>query len=328
MILQVPKRFDYHDIYPFIESLQLYIDEPEISLNFENINYTYPLPMLVIGSAIRKFVKKRKHLHLKTSALGLAKRNYVHSYLEHLGFFDFITLDHGKKMGQAKGSPKYIPIKELNKKSIVSRISPPYIQLRHVIAEDAKSLADVLVHSKNEDSKRAITYSIREIIRNVFEHSEAEYCYMCGQRWNDGSVEIAIIDEGIGIKESLSKNYEFSSDIDALKEAMHPGVSGKNVFSEEENIHSNSGFGLYVLSQLGKKYGWFSIGSGNSRIKLSPESESCDNLFHSGTFVGLHINREPENFGKVLDDIISNGEFEAYVMGRQVKASSSSREFY
>ena len=51
-----------------------------------------------------------------------------------------------------------------------------------------------------------MTYLIREILRNIPEHAEESSAWICGQYWNDQTAEIAIVDEGIGIKKSLQRN--------------------------------------------------------------------------------------------------------------------------
>ena len=72
-----------------------------------------------------------------------------------------------------------------------------------LIEREACRLATVLTADKQAQYLR--TYILRELMRNVPEHSGADDLWVCGQHWIDGDAEIAIIDEGIGIKESLYK---------------------------------------------------------------------------------------------------------------------------
>lgn len=52
-----------------------------------------------------------------------------------------------------------------------------------------------------------LTYSVRELMRNVVEHSEAKQFGICAQYWpTKGRVEVAILDRGIGLRESLKNN--------------------------------------------------------------------------------------------------------------------------
>ena len=43
-----------------------------------------------------------------------------------------------------------------------------------------------------------VSYCLREVIRNVFEHAQTDTCTVMAQRYSDGAAEIAIIDNGMG----------------------------------------------------------------------------------------------------------------------------------
>jgi hypothetical protein len=227
--------------------------------------------------------------------------------------------------GQARGSKNYTPITPLTKSSLLNRISPPYVELRHVILEESRRLAQIFsCNATIQNSINVLAYPIREIIRNVFEHSRSEDCYIFGQRWRTGEVEIGIIDEGIGVRETLSSTHQISLDSDALELSIQPGITripNLNI----NNINDNSGFGLYILSRLGNDFGWFTIGSGNAHLMCQNNQRYIMNTRFSGTYVGLHLYKEPSNFEEALNSIIHDGEVEAYTMGRYASASSSSR---
>lgn len=179
--------------------------------------------------------------------------------------------------------------------------------------------------SSDTEENRLYNYALREIIRNVFEHSGATECYVCGQRWWDGKVEIAVIDEGIGIAQSLRKSFELDNDIDALNMAIKPGVSSTSNIHESENIYDNSGFGLYVLSQLASSFGWYVLGSGASRLIGYQKTKVEESLNFKGTYFGMQLTRSPSQFSGILKDIIQAGEEEAEASGITKKASGMSK---
>ena len=325
MIILVPVRFDIQYVTSFLQYLQSYGNLPEqIVLDFSQLTFARPFATLAIGSGLRYLVKKRKSQNFQTTVTGYNIRD-VHSYLSFVGFYDYIMLPVGHVMGQAAGSLSYTPITPLNRAALFGRTSPPYRELRHVIFEESHRLARLFSStSANENSINTIAYSIREIIRNVFEHSSSDTCYIFGQRYRNGSVEIGIIDEGVGVRESLSSAHNISSDAHALELAIQPGVSRVQNLNTN-NINDNSGFGLYILSRLGGDYGWFAIGSGTSQIISQGNNLSLQNTLFNGTYVGLQLNSDPIDFEDTLNNIIHDGEVEAHVMGRNVCASSSSR---
>ncbi len=99
--------------------------------------------------------------------------------------------------------------------------------LGSVIHEECERLAKMLTRSAQMKVNAPLAYCLREVIRNVFEHAETDRCAFCAQRWPDGTVELAVIDQGRGIRHSLEKKMQLESDEEALSAAMRPGVSSK-----------------------------------------------------------------------------------------------------
>ena len=196
-----------------------------------------------------------------------------------------------------------------------------------VIIEKSDQLASLLISSHFDRSgHRAVSYSIREVIRNTFEHSHSEVCYFCGQKYKDGSVELAIFDEGRGILPSLSEAYNLVEDAEGLRTVIKPGVSRMSDKDTRANIFGNSGFGLFVLSELGRCFGYFNLASGSANIKINSKAytEGIQPEL-PGTFISLRFNNAPKSFSGTLDDIVSSGEAEALESGNITSASKLSR---
>ncbi|MEO1869952.1 MAG: ATP-binding protein [Cobetia sp.] len=300
-----------------------YLDN--VNVDFSPLSYSKPMSMLVAGSYFRRWISCRRNLGLHTTKSGISKKINAHSYLMHLGFFDYAGMTAtGNKLGVAKGNTKYLPIREISRSELDEYMASTGESLINAIIFISDGLATILAGEDNRDVMRCFSYAIREVIRNALEHSTSNSCYICGQRWVDGQSEIAIIDEGCGIYESLSTAYELQEE-DALDNAIKPGVTRTHSMSETENIYQNSGFGLYVLSELGNSFGWFCLGSGTKKLMCEDGEKEKTNLEYSGTFVGIHLYRQPRSFSGVLEDIISVGEDEAEGEGRQGVASKISK---
>ncbi|MDO9013852.1 MAG: ATP-binding protein [Polynucleobacter sp.] len=326
MEIQLPHRFDRDELAPFFRALDATINEPTVIVDFSPLTYSFPTAMLVAGSKLRKWVQDRKLRGHRSFPRGVDQTKTVHSYLMHLGFFDFIYMSEGNRIGQAQGSARYLPIMRIE----FPRYDPHVITLaewHRLITERSRELAGVLVGSHDDSEElRTYTYSIREIIRNVFEHSHATECYICGQRWMYGRAEIAIIDEGCGIARTIESAYRIEDDAHALRTALLPGASRINALPEDQNIYGNSGFGLYVLSNLAASFGWFAIGSGNARvIGYNNTTRQVEPFSFSGTFFGMRLNKQPRNFRAVLEEIIAVGEAESGAAGIRKRASGFSR---
>lgn len=323
--IQFPTRFERDTLQGFFEKLDQHLTDPEVCLDCSTLRYSYPTGMLVAGSKIRTWVRARHASNLRTLKSGVNSSHAVHSYLSHLGFFDYILMGEGSAIGQASGTNTYLPITRIEKPDFNSSTQKLQEWYEKIISA-VRGLA-VVVSGTSSDSEenRLYNYALREIIRNVFEHSGATECYVCGQRWYNGKVEIAVIDEGIGISQSLKKSFSLQNDIEALRLAIKPGVSSTSNIEPTENIYDNSGFGLYVLTQLASNFGWYVLGSGSSRIVGYSKNSQEEKLNFQGTYFGMQLLNPPRQFSGLLKDIISAGEEEAKASGISKKASGMSK---
>lgn len=326
MVVTLPGTLARYHLPAFFAELDAARDAPEVAVDFSSIRFSMPTGMLVAGSKLREWVIYRRDNGLISKAEGIdSTRNRVHSYLSHLGFFDFIHMDTGNRVGEARGGARYIPITSISRPDIdvsASGVDQWYAALE----EEARRVAGVLAGSFDDSQAlRTYRYAIREVIRNVFEHSEANECFVFGQRWANGAVEITIVDEGVGLAHTLSEAHGAMSDEDALHLAIRPGISRTSGQSREQNIYDNSGFGLYVLSELGASFGWFSIGSGSAFLYGHGKMRDVAQSSFLGTFFGLRFNTTPRDIGSLLKDIIDAGEREANLSGIRGRASGRSR---
>ena len=325
MQVQLPNSFKPETLQILEVSLResQYVDN--VNVDFSPLTWSYPMAMLVAGSYFRRWIEIRRSHNLKTTHSGISKQKNAHTYLMHLGFFDYVGMENvGKKLGQTKGNTKYLPIRKITLKELNDSIKDTGESLIDAINFISGTLATVLSGEECGEIKKTFSYSIREIIRNTLEHSDSDYCFICAQKWANGQSEIAIIDEGYGIHKPLSIVYDVVED-EILHYAIKPGVTRADKLTEKENIHNNSGFGLYVLSELGSSFGWFCVGSGKKMLNCEKQNTKVSDLFFSGTFVGVHLNSHPKSFRGVLQDIVQIGEKESAKEGRISAASELSK---
>lgn len=134
-------------------------------------------------------------------------------------------------------------------------------------------------------------------------------------------VELAILDEGIGISNSFKDSYEFSSlyqnDYEALQLALEPGVSGTfSSFRKSIGIGDwkNSGYGLYMVSQMCAELGAsFIIASGDAAIRMEKNNGNIINTRYDtaidGTAIQIRI-RPSKNcdYDRIISEIANRGE--------------------
>ncbi|MEZ8227729.1 MULTISPECIES: ATP-binding protein [Vibrio] len=320
-----PSQLGRDTLYEFFYQLEQSLNEPEVCIDCSTLNFSYPSGMLIAGSKMRAWIKYRRELGLITKKKGHDSNKNVHCYLRHLGFFQFIGMGEGNNVGQALGSMTYLPITKIYKPSFDSKTQDVQEWYDEIISQ-TRRFANLLSGTKsyNEENK-LYHYALREIVRNVFEHSTAEECYLCGQRWADGRVEVAVIDEGVGISSSLERSFMIDSELSALRMAIKPGISSTTKIADTDNVYDNSGFGLYVLEQLVSSFGWFMLGSGSAKLVSQGNIINEQKLNFDGTYIGLRLNKAPSQFSGILDDIIHTGEQEANTYGIKAKASGMSK---
>jgi len=185
-----------------------------------------------------------------------------------------------------------------------------------------------LTQSQAGDLVDTLTFSIREIIRNVVEHSEAPFAAICAQYWPTlHKVEVAIVDDGRGIREALSDNdrHEYENDRDAVHIAMMPGISGNIAAGRSRDDEwQNSGYGLYMTNRICRQGGTFSLYSGSAGLQLAQNAKldvPCD---LKGTAVSMVFDtRTASEIQEKLKQFSHDGEQWTKSQGRSEKLTAS-----
>lgn len=146
----------------------------------------------------------------------------------------------------------------------------------HAIVEEVEERAESILRSNLNYDRTAIdlfVVALSEVCQNIPEHSQdigfvAIQKYHFSRRLGKNVVKIAVMDLGIGIKQSLEERYaprfkEAWSDFQAISLALFEGASR---FSDPGRGH-----GLSEVRKLVQRWdGWISIRSGTARVILPP----------------------------------------------------------
>jgi hypothetical protein len=307
--------------------------EVDEKLNFKaKLKWVRPFGMLVTASSIKQIRNRYKDIPFNL------EYNQNHSgvnYAGHMGFFKSISekIDVGKMPGEANGNDNYIPITELDFSKIHNDEidKGKFVVMGEVIEQEASRLAKVLSRDDKE-MHTLLTYLIREILRNIPEHADVKQAWICGQYWSDKTAEIAIVDDGIGIKESLRKNKihreYIETDEDALKFAIKAGISQAfqpSRKNKSEDEWANSGFGLYMVSEICKELqGSFVLASGNKYIKINQDGEmKLGETLFKGTAVKVTISTNKIlKSRQMISKIAMQGEQQAKLIRNAFKKAS------
>lgn len=262
--ISIPHALNFSNALKFREKVQGLEPEEDYVFDFRGVGHTEPFGLLLTSDTLSRFKALQDFG-------GMECCNHEHlTYQGVMGFFRAAGFDFGHAPGAAAGSPNYLPITHLSIHNIQQEAQNRSVREGEIIEEHALRMATVLARTDNSDLCEALTYTLREIIRNVLEHSGADEVHFCAQHWpTKERVHLAILDRGQGIRKSLSNNPHLTirNDLEALKLSLMPGVSGRmyqGVRKRKHDVWQNSGYGLYMTSRMAVAGGNFWILSGRS----------------------------------------------------------------
>jgi anti-sigma regulatory factor (Ser/Thr protein kinase) len=201
---------------------------------------------------------------------------------------------------------KYIPLTQIRDRTRLTEIIQELVPLLHCSPEQADP----------------IKYVLSEMIRNVLEHSNsANGAIVCAKYFKKSNrVSIGIVDNGIGIFESLKKFHDPSDNLRALQLALTPGITGTT--SKIGGTEYNAGAGLFFTKSIAKvSNNFFLLYSGNALYRLKKDKEVNDTelfadplrdnstlkkmpLIWKGTMVGFDISLDNQKeFRELLEKI-------------------------
>lgn len=271
LTIPVPSSFDLATALTFSSLLFSIEESEEYVFDFSSTRTIEPFPMLLVSSQIRRLADKFPNSKL-------ACTNYKHmTYAGHMGFFQAFGLDFGKFPGEANGSSTYLPLTLFDCQNLIQQAADKGTEVGDEVEEVSKRLARLLC-SQDGAVYDTLAYSLRELMRNVVEHSQSRQFGVCAQYWpSKNKVEVAIFDRGIGLQASLRHNphLDVSDDKRAVNYALMPAVSGKAFKGsrKQRGNWANSGFGLYMTSRICRNGGTFFIASGETGMLITHKSE-------------------------------------------------------
>ncbi|PIR17160.1 MAG: hypothetical protein COV46_05380 [Deltaproteobacteria bacterium CG11_big_fil_rev_8_21_14_0_20_49_13] len=223
-------------------------------------------------------------------------------YLERIGLFRILNLKSDIAITEHEPAGRFIPLSMIDGSEGLSHFIADMVPLLHLKPEQAEP----------------IKYVVSELVRNVFEHSlSKEGAVICAQFYKkSNTIRIGIVDSGVGIKKSIGASYKTSSDMEAIKLALTPGITGTT--SRIGGTEFNAGAGLFFIKSIAKfAHDFFILYSGNAMYKLL-KSGASSKLYidpfrdrHSlseglpcwhGTVVGIDISLgQKQEFSQLLD---------------------------
>jgi hypothetical protein len=139
----------------------------ELVFDFKGVTNVEPFGMLLVSNEIRRLVQR----------CGNCKYGVVNHegmrYAAHMGFFRAFGIEFGNAPGEAKGSPRYLPITILEREALERSAAQAGAEVGEEIEGRSKHLAQMLCGGESGPVLDTLAYALRELMRNVVEHSQA-----------------------------------------------------------------------------------------------------------------------------------------------------------
>ncbi|QAS76751.1 ATP-binding protein [Rhizobium acidisoli] len=287
MKIYAPESGDPQQIAKFSYDLKRYETSDELVVDFGGVRFVTPAWCVLVGGLLIQFRKSFPGVRGKAI-------NFKHlGYAAHVGFFEYFGVTFGQKPDAAPGSETYAPISVRKTEDVRRLAMARSVQVGDVLHDEAEQLATLLTRADTGDLQDTLAYSIREILRNVVEHSQAHEYVFAAQYWpGTGVVELVVADHGIGLARSLQENPNLfiSDDEVALRNSILPGVSSKAwKKSKRHDEWANSGYGLFMTANLSAVGGAFFLISGAKMLTKTNDDEMISPFAWNGTAVIMRI---------------------------------------
>ncbi len=215
-------------------------------------------------------------------------------YLERMKLFEILGVKSGIAISEHDSSGRFVPLTQIKNSSEQTNFITEMIPMLHLEPYHAES----------------IRYVVSELVRNVLEHSESKDGAIVAAQYHQKSnmIRIGIADTGVGIKKTINQSHKAWTDIDAIKLALIPGITGTT--SREGGTSDNAGAGLFFIKSIAaNNRDFFMIYSGNALYKLLKRKPGARNVLYAdpgrdnhsektnlpywqGTVVGIDISLE------------------------------------
>lgn len=141
------------------------------------------------------------------------------------------------------------------------------------LADLLASLVTLLHLSKEPEHAKAVLYAVSEMVRNTLEHSEAFHGAVVAAQLYAGKkgrryVSIGVVDTGVGVRKTVSRNHPVRTHSEAVLKAIEPGVTG--AVQGEFGSSDNAGAGLFITRRVAAATnGYFALASGDGMYRSS-----------------------------------------------------------
>lgn len=290
-------------------------EEEDIHISFKHLRFIEPAGAVLLLTTMDRI--RTLEYDYKIDSIDNLSQSAI-SYGVNMGIFQ--QLDLTTAPSYSSGSTYLAPTK-----IVLNDLYDELTESNTTVVEYFEQIAEKIVNKALDLANSPMVvnelfvYVVREIIRNIFDHSGTSHYYYALQSYpNLNTVEVVIADVGVGFKATIPFDveeqwYDDDTDENAIKKSLLPGLSAHSNHAYAPEDYKNSGYGLTLVSRIVQKTGgMFSIASGLKSITYTSDSETINDCDVNGTIIRMRI---------VLDKL-SDISFEELLREAQEEAKS------
>lgn len=311
------------------EQLKNNSEPVEFVFDFNGLKWIDPSGAVILLETIENL--REKEISIQFEPLKYNLKPAI-SYGINLGVFQKIGLSSSayNEEGETYLSPKKILRDEVNEFLEIERKQIEYY-FEYISQKISEKVLRFNQWEYDDRLKELFIYVVREIIRNIFDHSESEYFYYGSQYIpSTKEVELVIADRGVGLVNTIPFDAEerwFNKDTteEAIKKAFTAGITAGSNHSYAHRDYMNSGFGLaMVKSIISDANGVLSLATSDKTITFIKGEQHLSDCNIQGTILRFRVDLEKlsqVNFERQLDIVAK----EAKLSGNSAKPSNRSK---
>jgi anti-sigma regulatory factor (Ser/Thr protein kinase) len=184
-------------------------------------------------------------------------------YLARMKLFEMLGKQSPYSIEEHESAGRFIPLTQIRTQEEQTKFITEMIPLLHLSTQHAD----------------AIKYTVGELVRNVLEHAYTkDGAFVAAQYYPQANiVRLGICDTGVGILSSIHQAWPASSDLEAIKLALTPGITGTT--RREGGTAVNAGAGLFFIKSMAAvARDYFVIYSGTGVYKLTKRDKRTKGL--------------------------------------------------
>lgn len=197
-------------------------------------------------------------------------------YLERMKLFKFLGTQSNIKITEHEAAGRFVPLTQIKNSSSLTKFVTEVTPLLHLEPKHAEP----------------IRYIMSELIRNVLEHSLSKDGAIVSAQYykKSNTIRIGIADTGIGIWKSINESHNPKNDLEAIRMALTPGITGTT--QRLGGTERNAGAGLFFIKSIASiNSDFFVIYSGKGLYKLLKRKTKRIKL-HADPFDDRHSKRD------------------------------------